>query len=505
MPATSPEDTNISYSIMNWSKRFCILFFLPAAAGFVGTPALSRANGLSNLVRINSKCVSCPPLALQETAVSVEGSDHRERRRSVAAILTASFLNLLGFTMAGPMTPALGRHFNLDVGISFGSLTSAYPFGMLFGLFLWPRLSDNVGRKPIMTMSLVGSGLGLVLQSLVIRSNASLWCFLAARALTGTFAGSSPVSKAYLADVGNKDGNLPRYLALRDAASTMAFIVGPVLGGIIYDIRKRASGVSESAVLCTAASLSFTIAISAAASLLAAAFVGTLVKDVARTKSKDSQINDEIDEGAEELISCPLGRSMWSGVASVCLVSFLFNIGDSTFHAFFSTLLRDGAGLGTKGIGILSTLLACISFTVSTTGTSWILKTFGPVAACAVGLGFTGSGLLAFGAAAWPGITILQPRLAVLAAAAALYYCGVPLYGPSVPTMLLRCVPSSKRGAIMGLDGAVNTVGRIISPLMMGEIYRRFGAGAAFGLAGSLVLLGMGTALFRRFIVLRDP
>jgi hypothetical protein len=57
----------------------------------------------------------------------------------------------------------------------------------------------------------------------------------------------------------------------------------------------------------------------------------------------------------------------------------------------------------------------------------------------------------------------------------------------------------------MGLDGAINTVGRIISPLMMGEIYRRFGAGAAFGLAGSLVLLGMGTALFRRFIVLRDP
>jgi DHA1 family tetracycline resistance protein-like MFS transporter len=489
---------------MNWGRRFCILFFLPAAAGFVGTPALSRANGFSNLVGINSKRVSCPPLALQEAAVSVEGSDHRAQRRSVAALLTASFLNLLGFTMAGPITPALGRHFNLNVGLSFGSLTSAYPFGMLFGLFLWPRLSDRVGRKPIITMCLVGSGLGLVLQSLVIRSNASLWCFLAARALTGTFAGSSPISKAYLADVGYKDGNLPRYLALRDAASTMAFIVGPVLGGIIYDIRGRASRASEAAVLRTAASLSFTIATSAAASLLAAAFVGTLVKDMAPTKSEDSQSTDEIDEGAEELISCPLGRSMWSGVASVCLVSFLFNIGDSTFQAFFSTLLRDGAGLGTKGIGILSTFLACISFTVSTTGTSRILKTFGPVAACTAGLGFIGSGLLVLGAAAWPGITILQPQLPVLAAAAAIYYCGVPLYGPSVPTMLLRCVPASKRGAILGLDGSINTVGRIISPLMMGEIYRRFGAGAAFGLAGSLVMLSMATAIFRRFLVLRD-
>lgn len=476
---------------------------MPAVAGFVGTSIVSRSNTISNELRIRTKSFPCPPVALQETAVSVESTGPRERRRSVAAILIASFLNLLGFTMAGPITPALGKHFSLNVGVSFGSLTSAYPFGMLFGLFLWPRLSDKVGRKPIMTMSLLGSGVGLVLQSLVIRSNASLGAFLAARALTGTFAGSSPISKAYLADIGYKDGDLPRYLALRDAASTMAFIVGPVLGGVMYDIRGRAMRVSKPAVLNTAASLSFTIAISAVASLLAAVFVGTFVKDVAPTASNDEQMNDQIDDAGEELISCPLGRSMWTGVASVCLVSFLFNIGDSTFHAFFSALLRDGAGLGTRGIGILFTALACVSFTVSTTGTSWILKTFGPVAACALGMGFIGSGLLAFAAAAWPGIAV-QPQLAVLAAAAAIYYCGVPLYGPSVPTMLLRCVPSSKRGAIMGLDGAINTVGRIISPLMMGEIYRRFGAGAAFGLAGSLVLVGMGTALFRRFLVLRD-
>jgi MFS family permease len=407
--------------------------------------------------------------------------------------------------MAGPITPALGKHFSLDIGASFGSLTSAYPFGMLFGLFLWPRLSDSIGRKPIMTISLLGSGFGLLLQSLAIRTAAPLGWFLAARALTGTFAGSSPVSKAYLADVGYKDGKLPKYLALRDAASTMAFIVGPVLGGLLYDIRGGIMGVAKSDVLNTAASLSFTIGISAVASLLAAAFVGTFVKEIAKMRSKEDHINDDVIEDANELISCPLGRSMWAGVASVCVVSFLFNIGDSTFHAFFSALLKDGAGLATKQIGLLYALLACISFTVSTTGTSYILKTWGPVAACAIGLGFIGSGLTAFGVAAWPGIAAIQPQGAVLAAAAAIYYCGVPLYGPSIPTMLLRCVPSSRRGSIMGLDGAINTFGRIISPLVMGEVYRRLGAGAAFGLAGSLVFLGMGTALFRRFAVLRDP
>eukprot|EP00957_Ditylum_brightwellii_P177578 13526096-Ditylum_brightwellii.AAC.1 len=137
--------------------------------------------------------------------------------------------------MAGPITPALGRHFDLTVGASFGSLTSAYPLGMLFGLALWPQLSDRIGRKPVMAISLFGSGMGLGLQSHAVRSGWSLQSFLLARVLTGCFSGSSPVSKAYLADVGVSTGRLPKYLAWRDAASTLSFIVGPVLGGLVYE------------------------------------------------------------------------------------------------------------------------------------------------------------------------------------------------------------------------------------------------------------------------------
>ena len=46
-----------------------------------------------------------------------------------------------------------------------GYLTSAYPLGMFGALFLWPRLSDRVGRKPILVLSLLGVGCGLVAQA----------------------------------------------------------------------------------------------------------------------------------------------------------------------------------------------------------------------------------------------------------------------------------------------------------------------------------------------------
>ncbi len=416
------------------------------------------------------------------------------RRISVGAILLSAFLNLLGFTMAGPITPALGKHFALPVAsASFGSLTSAYPLGMLLGLFLWAPLSDRIGRKPVIVTTLLGSGLGLLAQSLVIYNKiGGLSTFLATRVFTGCFAGSSPVSKAYLADVGIKEGRLPKYLALRDAASTMAFIVGPLIGGLMFDLRRS---------ITTTQSLAFVITISSIASLLAGLVVAFAVRNDSPTNLKrnndaaDIKQNNGLHEIKEEeaLVSCPLGKSLWTGVATVCLISFLFNVGDSTFHAFFSALLRDGIGMDTKRIGLSYTIFACISFLISTTVTSPCLSKLGPVVTCIIGLTAVASGLMAMSFSSAPVLF-----------AAAVYYCGVPLYGPTVPTMLLRCVPSYRRGAVMGIDGAINTVARIISPLIMGDVFRRFGQAAAFRVASCMVFSSAIAALTRRILVLRD-
>jgi len=445
------------------------------------------------------------------------------RNRSVFGILISSFLSLLGFTMvAGPLTPALGKHFNLQVGSLFGALTSAYPLGMMIGIFIWPSLSDRVGRRKILSFSLLGSGLGLTAQALVIQRGGSLSQFLLARSLTGLFAGSSPVGKAYLADIGAKDGKLPRYLSLKDASSTLAFIMGPAAGGLIFDIRRKMIGATEelskAEVLDSSGSLAFVISITAAASMLASLVAGLLVQESSVFKNKGKTNNESSDEEKpyddelasvemddteeEDLISCPLGLSLWAGVASVCVVSFCFNVGDSTFHAFFSTFLRN-QGMVTKDIGLLFTCLASISFLVSSTLSSKILRSIGPVLTCVGGLTLVGSSLLFMGLAA-SGSALIQPSFALLAAIAAIYFCGVSLYGPTIPTMLLRCVPPKKRGFILGLDGFINTLARILTPIISGDIYRRYNAGTAFAAAGVAVVCGAITALLRRYTTLRD-
>ena len=165
------------------------------------------------------------------------------------------------------------------------------------------------------------------------------------------------------------------------------------------------------------------------------------------------------------------------------MVSALFNLGSAPFDSFFPSLAMSHAGLDEAGVGKAKAALACISLVASTTISAGMQKRLGTVATCVVGLatsalGLSGiavsaagptasaAGAAAAGAAA-AGLTAAA-RLRLFWLASAVYSVGVPLYGPTVPTMLLQCVPRHRRATIMGLDGVINTVARIVAPPALG-------------------------------------
>ena len=413
---------------------------------------------------------------------------------SVFAVLLAAFLNLLGFTMAGPITPALGAHFGLDVGASLGWLTSAYPMGMLLGLFLGPTLSARVGRKPVIVLSLLGSGFGLVAQGLAVKRNWSLAAFLALRAITGSMAGASPVAKAYLADVGAGAGQLPRYMSWRDAASTLAFIVGPLLSGHLYlGGLKMVGGQADR-------SLASVISISGLYSLLAGVLVALIVTEntmggggpTAKPKAK-VESSSSVAKAAPppppspepELIACPLGSQLVAAVATVCVVSALFNFGSAPFDAFFPSLVKDRVGLNEMGIGRAKAASDPIPPHLGNRLGAHA-EELGSVVTCVLGLCASACGLAGLAAVVAYGPAFsASTQILLLWLAAAIYQVGVPLFGPTIPTMLLQCVPRQRRGAIMGLDSSINTVARIVSAPLLGALYGAAGPSVCFGTAAA--------------------
>jgi len=418
------------------------------------------------------------------------GREEARTGLSVATVLLAAFLNLLGFTMTLPLTLPLRSHFALSTGASFGSLSSAYPLGMLFALFLWPRLSDSVGRKPVISLSLLGSGLGLAAQCYAVQQRWGLRSFLLCRLLTGCCAGASPVAKAYLADLGAASGKLPQFMAWREAATTLAFIAGPLVGGKLY---------------AATSSLASVIGMTALGSIAASALVSTLVFEDSNAADSASKPTKRMpNSNADGLIACPLGSNLVAAVVTVCFVSALYNCGSSTFAAFFAPLAHEVAGLDVQGVGFAYTCLSSISFLISVKVSAPLQRAFGTVAAAVCGLFSVGIGLIGMGLVTTASLGLsANMRTTYFWLAAMIYQVGVPLFTPTVPTMLLQCVPRQRRGTMMGIDEACNTVARVGAPIAFGTLYAKFGASACCGGAGFAVLLAALLAMFRRFVVLR--
>ena len=153
-------------------------------------------------------------------------------------------------------------------------------------------------------------------------------------------------------------------------------------------------------------------------------------------------------------------------------------------------------------LGACYTGLSSISLLVSTTLSARVLRRLGAVRTCCIGLA-AGTGLVSLGAVSASAAFSSRHQAVFFWMAAALYQVGQPLYNPSIPTMLLQCVPPYRRGAIMGLDSSVNTVARILAPVALGTLYQLHGAAACFYAAGGIVLAAAATAGGRRLLVIR--
>jgi len=376
------------------------------------------------------------------------------------------FLHLLGFTMGGPILPALRTHFGV-APTQVGLITSAFPLGMFIAVFVFPGLSDVIGRKPVLFFCCLGVGIGFVLQSLAIHNGFGFQMFLLLRFASGVFAGATTVMKAYIADVSDR-GALPTAMAYREAAGTLSYIVGPTLGGLLFSFFN----------------LPFVVFFSGLTSVLAACCVFAFPSDSSR-KAADSSGGRS---GASDVAEQPPQGTPWRVVIDMLCIHFLYNFGQSFFDGFFTLFCAERFGLQPAVLGPMLTAVACLVFFNSTFMYSRLVKRFDLVPTAVAGLTCVTMGLLSLGMA--------QTMWAV-AASIIFYGFGVPYFTPSIPTILAQCAPRRQRGFILGIDSAVSAVARIISPTVMGMLYQR-GPVRAFRLAALVVFAGACLALVER-------
>jgi DHA1 family tetracycline resistance protein-like MFS transporter len=149
------------------------------------------------------------------------------RRRVLFTIFLTVLLDLIGFGMILPMLPFYGQKFGATAG-QVGLLFASYSLAQL--LFAPPlgRLSDRIGRRPVLVTSIAGSVLAYVLFAFA----PSLWVLVLARGLSGIAASNYSIAQAYLADV-SKPEERSKAMGLIGAAFGLGFVLGPAFGGTL--------------------------------------------------------------------------------------------------------------------------------------------------------------------------------------------------------------------------------------------------------------------------------
>lgn len=117
-----------------------------------------------------------------------------------------------------------------NVAPHLGVMASLYAIMQFVFAPVLGALSDRIGRRPVLLLSLLGA----VVNYTIMATAPTLPLLLVGRALTGATSANVSVATSYIADVSLPDER-PRRFGLANAMFGVGFIVGPVLGGLLGD------------------------------------------------------------------------------------------------------------------------------------------------------------------------------------------------------------------------------------------------------------------------------
>ena len=152
--------------------------------------------------------------------------------RPLVVIFAAIGLDAVGIGLIFPILPRLLEDVTHTQNIApyIGIMTALYAVMQFIFAPVLGALSDNLGRRPVLLISLAGAAINYVVMAFAPQ----LWMLLLGRAIAGLTSANISVATAYITDISPEDKRARRF-GLFNAMFGIGFIIGPVLGGLLGD------------------------------------------------------------------------------------------------------------------------------------------------------------------------------------------------------------------------------------------------------------------------------
>lgn len=385
------------------------------------------------------------------TETSTDSSPGKKSSRSALGIIFLTvFIDLLGFGIVLPLLPRYAEHFQAT-GLQLSMLSASFSAMQFLFSPLWGRLSDRIGRRPVLIFGLASTAFfyllfGLVTQwgvhGTILGLSPLTWLFIT-RSGAGISGATISTAQAYIADCTGK-AERGKGMALIGAAFGMGFTFGPLLGAMFVSSDPQSTPTPLPAF--AAASLSFM-------AFLAALF---LLPESLPAADRINHLE------ATEII--PLSKRLTAVLAQpviliLLLTSFIATFAFSIFETTLS-LLTERLGYSDRGnffvfavVGITLTLAQGLLV-------RRLLPRVGEIRMAVAGIVLMGLGLAGV---AMSGLISQQTLLWIAMPVAVIGFAATT---PSLQSLLSLSASKTEQGGTLGLGQSASALARICGPFL---------------------------------------
>jgi MFS transporter, DHA1 family, tetracycline resistance protein len=377
--------------------------------------------------------------------------------RLYGLVFLTIFLDLLGFGIIIPIQPFYAEQFGATP-TQVTWLGAAYSLMQFLFVPLWGRLSDRVGRRPVVLVSIAAAMVGFLLFGFA----GSLGALFAARLVTGIGNANIATVQAILADITAPEER-SKAMGILGAAFGLGFIIGPGVGGVVGSAWGPAAPAFVSAGL-------------AAINWVYAYFV----LPETHPKEKRGKSTEPAHRFAFGALVAALRRATVGPLLVLTFVTTIsFVLMEHTLGLFIERVWvpeavtavagsAEQSAAHTRAIALTTWVLVMVGViaTIIQGGLIGRLsKRFGDKRLIQAGLVITGLGMLGVPLAGNTG------SYALLFVPSGLLAIGSALYSPPLNASLSRAVSDHEQGGIMGIGQSVSSLARVLGPAVAGAMF----------------------------------
>ncbi|MET3699704.1 multidrug resistance protein [Bacillus oleivorans] len=352
-----------------------------------------------------------------------------ESKKALPILFAVMFLVMVGFGIIIPVMPFYAE----EMGASptqLGLLMAVYSFMQLLFAPMWGRISDRIGRKPVIMIGIIGLSLSFFLMAI----STQLWMLFAARIIGGFLSSANmPTVMAYVADITSEEDR-GKGMGIIGASVGMGFIFGPAIGGVFSQ-----------------ESLHMPFYLAGFSSLVTFLLVLFVLKESLHMEDKNNNSRKK----------APLLQALNGPLSFLFFLQLFISLSLSGLEATFAYFAAKKAGLGSVDLGYIFMIMGLSGAIVQGGAVGRLTKKFGEGFVIQIGIAISALGFF---------LILFVDNFITAAIFLTIFGVGNGVIRPSVSSLLTKRSKSG-HGSTTGLLSSFDSLGRIIGPPLGGWLF----------------------------------